>query len=401
MRNAAKLLRQLCRISFQPRALDGRAALLPTTSMARGLCVFINRLALSAGLATFWVCTAESQQQATVAGVVRDSAGVSLADVEVSAGQLRARTDARGGYRLTGVEPGTVLFSARRLGFKPVTQLLPLAPGEVRQLDVRLMVAAALLADVDVTARREAYDSRLAGFNARSKQHIGHFVTRERIDRANSTRVSDMLREVPGVRVGPPSNQGRSIRLRGAMCPPLVYVDGFPATAGEFDLDMIDLQSVEGIEVYAGMASVPAVFNAPRELDRCGVIAVWSRPSRAKRGDSRAAAPEELAEAYTRDDVDVAAQPDSGNAAPVYPDSLFRAQVSGKVVVEFVVDTLGAVELESIEVLASSDSLFTLAVREALGRARFVPARRQGRGVRQIVQYPFVFSPALARHPEL
>ena len=176
-------------------------------------------------------------------------------------------------------------------------------------------------------------------------------------------------------------------------------MDGFPATAGEFDVDMIDLQSIEGIEVYAGMASVPAVFTAPRDLDRCGVIAVWSRPSRPKRSELRPREPEVL-EAYTADDVDVVARPDSASASPVYPDSLFRGGIAGKVVVEFVVDTLGAVEPESIEVLASSDSLFTEAVRDALIRAHFVPARRKGRGVRQIVQYPFVFSPTLAQHPE-
>jgi TonB family protein len=212
-----------------------------------------------------------------------------------------------------------------------------------------------------------------------------------------------MLREIPGVRIGPVTNQGRAIRLRGATCPPLVFVDGFPATAGEFDVDMIDLVTVEGIEVYSGMATVPPEFLGPRDLDRCGVIAIWSRPSRAKArpGGSAGAAPSaaDTASLYMRDEVDVAARPDSGNVGPTYPDSLYRAQVRGQVVVEFVVDTLGLVELASIEVLVSSDPLFTAAVRDALARAKFVPARRGGQRARQLVQYPFVFSPSLATRP--
>jgi TonB family protein len=211
-----------------------------------------------------------------------------------------------------------------------------------------------------------------------------------------------MLREIPGVRIGPVSNQGRAIRLRGATCPPLVFVDGFPATAGEFDVDMIDLVTVEGIEVYSGMATVPPEFLGPRDLDRCGVIAIWSRPSRAKARPGGAMPPTKGADTaalYMRGEVDVAARPDSGNVGPTYPDSLYRAQVRGQVVVEFVVDTLGAVELASIEVLVSSDPLFTAAVRDALARAKFVPARRGGQRARQLVQYPFVFSPALANRP--
>jgi len=65
----------------------------------------------------------------------------------------------------------------------------------------------------------------------------------------------------------------------------MFYLDGFPATSGPMDLDMIDLSGVEGIEVYAGMTSIPAEFMGVVGGEQCGVIAVWSRPTRPRRRD--------------------------------------------------------------------------------------------------------------------
>ena len=352
---------------------------------------------------------AEAQRRtATVAGVVRDSLGTSIAgvDVAVSGSGLHSRTDESGVYRIVGLLPGPATLTARRLGFAPFAQRLMLDGGEDRTVDIRLAVLAEMLSAVQVTAPHEVYDARLAGFNARSKQQVGHFVTRERIDRANSTVLSDMLREIPGVLMAPARGGGRSIRLRGANCAPLVFFDGTPASAGEFDIDMIDLKGVEGIEVYSGSATVPPEFLSARSLDRCGVIAIWSRPARPRarwvehREPADTAVVVDTASLFTRDRVDETARLDSGSMVPSYPDTLYRLGVSGKVVVEFVVDTTGAVEPKSIDVLASSDPLFTLAVREALERARFEPARAGGRRVRQMVQMPFAFAPGGPSGPD-
>ena len=347
------------------------------------------------------VHAAQSQRAASVSGTVTDSAGRPLAAVEVrlTGAGIRASTDDRGSYHLTGLASGPGTLTARKLGFTPHARTMQLVAGQEHRVDIELAAAVEVLAGMSVVAAPEVYDPRLAGFNARLQMRVGHFVTRERIERANSTTLSDMLRELPGVRIGPVRNQGRAIRLRGASCAPLVFVDGFPASAGEFDVDMIDLQSVEGIEVYAGLGSIPAEFSGPRDLARCGVIAIWSAPSRSRRRPAeRAKAPTdslqipEMSDVFTRDEVDVAARLDSGAIGPRYPDSLFAAKTPGKVVVEFVVNTAGTVELATIDVLASSHPLFTLAVRAALKEAHFSPATARGRKVRQYVQLPYSFS---------
>lgn len=80
------------------------------------------------------------------------------------------------------------------------------------------------------------------------------------------------------------------------------------------------------------------------------------------------------------------------NPVPNYPSLLVSAGVEGSVVMNFVVDTTGAVEKQSIVVLHSSHALFEKAVRDALVRMRFTPAQMRGRKARQLVEQTFTFA---------
>ncbi len=90
--------------------------------------------------------------------------------------------------------------------------------------------------------------------------------------------------------------------------------------------------------------------------------------------------------------VEKAVSPQPGNAAPKYPDMLRTANVGGEVLVQFVVDTLGAADMSSFKVLKTSHDLFTASVRGALPTMHFFPAQVGGRKVKQLVQMPFQFS---------
>lgn len=82
-----------------------------------------------------------------------------------------------------------------------------------------------------------------------------------------------------------------------------------------------------------------------------------------------------------------------GNAPePKYPASLRAAGIEGRVVVQFVVDTLGRAELGDLQVVESPHPLFVDAVRSALARYRFTIGEAAGRKVRTRVQLPFVFT---------
>ena len=82
--------------------------------------------------------------------------------------------------------------------------------------------------------------------------------------------------------------------------------------------------------------------------------------------------------------------------SPQYPAALRDAKIEGELLVQFVVDTSGLVELQTFKVLRSSDERFSEAVRLAVPGFRFTPAvHRDGRRVKQLTQRPFAF--ALAR----
>ena len=82
-----------------------------------------------------------------------------------------------------------------------------------------------------------------------------------------------------------------------------------------------------------------------------------------------------------------------GSTGPQYPADLREAKVEGEVLVQFVVDTAGTVELGSFKVLRPGDARFHEAIKVALPGFRFSPARlKDGRKVRMLVQQPFAFA---------
>jgi protein TonB len=82
-----------------------------------------------------------------------------------------------------------------------------------------------------------------------------------------------------------------------------------------------------------------------------------------------------------------------GHAAePRYPASLRDAGLQGRVVVQFVVDTLGRPEMGDVQVVEATHPLFVDAVRTALARYRFTPGEAGGHSVRTRVQIPFQFT---------
>lgn len=76
---------------------------------------------------------------------------------------------------------------------------------------------------------------------------------------------------------------------------------------------------------------------------------------------------------------------------PRYPATLRSAGVEGRVLAEFVVDTLGRAELGTLRFPELASPLFGDAVRDALARYRFVPGEIAGRKVRTRVAVPFEF----------
>jgi TonB family protein len=346
---------------------------------------------------------AAAQGLGSVHGVVRDSLGgaVMSASVSIDDSLMRTSTDSAGAYRITGIGPGSAVLRVRRLGYHPASVPITIVSGSELEANVELSPVPEQLAPVEVRRRPEVYESRLAGFNERKSKHVGYFVTREKLDRMNSARFVDALRDMPGVSLRTLRGGIATVSLRGSRCAPVFYMDGFPARAGVMDLDMIDLSGVEGIEVYAGMSSIPAQFMSVAGGETCGVIAVWSRPFRPKSRKQEPISHETLERlvveqtVYTADQVTQPATPmGRGLPVPVYPESLYHAGVPGRVVAEFIVGEDGRIEDGSVAIASATHADFATAVRSALEGVVFRPALLDGNRVRQVVQVPFSFDPS-------
>jgi outer membrane biosynthesis protein TonB len=94
---------------------------------------------------------------------------------------------------------------------------------------------------------------------------------------------------------------------------------------------------------------------------------------------------------FTSYEVDQIAEALFVGSGPIYPSELAKKRVEGLVIAQYVVDTTGWADTSSVNILQSSNPLFTNSVRAALGMMRFKPARIQKQAVRQMVQQSFIF----------
>ena len=337
----------------------------------------------------------------TIAGVVRDSAGARLvgADLSVAGTTHRAISDAAGGFRFIGMPAGSAVLRVRRLGYRATSVLVTVEPGRTGSITVTLALLPRELDPVLVEASRQPAVRYLQGFYERRSKGHGYFITRDQISTRQWSDMTDVLRSlVPAVRISSSRMARNAVRLRGSRCAPLVWLDGAPAMAGEFDLDVISPETVSGIEIYPGPATVPVEFRSTRGLEACGVIVVWSRVDSPEPRDRQRRAPRKTADStlavrvYNADEVDSGARVDStGISQPFYPDSLYAFRVGGEVVAQFVVDTTGQVLLDTFTAVSSTHPAFTEAVRRSLRHSKFQPATLAGRRVRQVMVLPYRF----------
>jgi hypothetical protein len=189
-----------------------------------------------------------------------------------------------------------VRLQVRRLSYKPnTTPVLHFDDHKFFQLEVRLDPDAILLAPLEVVAWSKVEPSPfLESFKERVETGNGYYITRADVEARRPMYTTDLLRDVPGLTlIGSGSGlhpmvsvSGRSTTTQmGGNCPTQIWIDGFllnrrtiggagPTQDFRID-DAVSPGSIEGIEVYRGLSSVPAEFL--NEDARCGVIAIWTR----------------------------------------------------------------------------------------------------------------------------
>ncbi|HEX6941708.1 MAG TPA: carboxypeptidase regulatory-like domain-containing protein [Gemmatimonadaceae bacterium] len=346
-----------------------------------------------------------------IRGLVRDSGGLAIIGAQVTfpGTSLVAETDDSGRFELAKVRPGMLSLRFRRVGYQPDTVDLLVLAGKTVPLEVTLSRLMVSLTPVVVTGRAELTGWR-AGFYQRKDVAAGHFFTSEDIERRNPSNMSDMFRMIPGVTVQPSMGMIRNqLRFRGNRgCAPLTWLDGSPLAAGEFDIDALSPRSIEAFEVYTGSIVPPRFSVSPGIGPRtCGAIVIWSKEGQKrprKPAPNAASTASQIAklvderQIFTAAQVDITARQDSTRPVkPLYPDALFEAQVSGTVMVEFIVTSTGEVDPDRISVVFATHPGFVDTVKRALEDAVYVPAVRGGYPVHQVVLHEFQFVPGDGR----
>jgi protein TonB len=159
-----------------------------------------------------------------------------------------------------------------------------------------------------------------------------------------------------------------------------------PATARQSGVPTVAPPTLKEIRVeipsppVIGIPRDPALSFGPVDMVGPGVLRdAFQRPP----ADGRA---------YSQHLVERAVIPAVDNPQPEYPATLRAAMIEGSVVLQFVVDSTGRVEPQSVSVLRPAHSLFIDSARRWLTRTRYTPAQIGGRPVRQLVQQELVFS---------
>jgi hypothetical protein len=248
----------------------------------------------------------EAQSQARhLSGVVRDSTGRGIDGAEVSAPSEGARTtsNAAGEFSLSLSTQGVLTILARRIGFNPGELTVNVDTLSNGKIEFILMPEAAVLPEIEVKgrlAKPAAYagTTKYDDFFRRRRAGFGTFITREQIERINAFHAFEILRSVPGIAVTPQGGDASATRLRFARCSgpsanAEVYIDGnrqiqrdsvaLPGFAYKIGgawgsriavpLSQISAHEIEMIEVFRGVAEIPAELND----NACAVIMIWTR----------------------------------------------------------------------------------------------------------------------------
>lgn len=208
----------------------------------------------------------------TGAGV--SEAQVSFRFVDLAAGEERAAwagpTDDTGFFETDRLPAGRYSLTVEALGYGFARDSVELTGARVVDVRVEVSPRPLELPPLVVVSRRR---SRLetAGFYERRRAGQGYTLTREEVEAHQPSRVTDVFRMVPGVRLVRPRGGGDPlVQFRG--CYADVALDGVPLQ-GPVALDQIlTVNDIEAVEVHSG-----TFFPTRPGVRSCGTVMIWTR----------------------------------------------------------------------------------------------------------------------------
>ena len=231
---------------------------------------------------------------------------VAAAAVSVAERQAAVDTNRRGRFVLTGLPVGEYELSVRHLGYAPFTHPVRVTQGVTTEVEIGLTPDPVEMEPIVATASRPRR-LEMKGFYERKYwgelSGGGTFYTADDIARRSPLRITHMIAEAPGVKLAGCTLRGHGCKLYStrasvgaerAGCEMAAYIDGLPVMRGttkrwsltsggsmgsinsnESLNDFVMPAEIAGVEVYMGLASLPAEFGG--HANRCGVVLVWTK----------------------------------------------------------------------------------------------------------------------------
>lgn len=213
-----------------------------------------------------------------------------LRDDDTVAGAI---TGLDGAFSITDVRPGEYRLRTQHIGYQSVTSpVFRVRSEDALMVELRAAVTAVPLAPLTiVSGRRPVLNARkleIVGFYERMSSWgetglgFGHFLQPADLDNRRATRVSDLLRDLPGVYVEGAGGRSQTILMRSVTniskrrCEPAIYLDGLMLRLdpGESIDALVTAESVSAIEVYPGI-NKPGEFGQMID-DACGALVLWT-----------------------------------------------------------------------------------------------------------------------------
>lgn len=242
----------------------------------------------------------------TLRGVVADSisgAPIVNATVIVVGSGTTGVTNPRGTFELTLTHGPSLVLQFHGDGYRSMEVEIDFPNEHVAEVDLGTIPLPPVALPLDsLVVEGVAGTADLAEFRERRGRGVGHFITEADVAKQKPTRVSQLFRSIPSVKLRCRGGSGcivtserqirQSIRIDlpsprdtlatefsnpadtlGTDCPIPVYVDGVPRT--DMDVDALAPDDIAGIEIYTG-ALAPAKYRG----NNCGLILIWSKGRR-------------------------------------------------------------------------------------------------------------------------
>jgi hypothetical protein len=212
---------------------------------------------------------------ARLSGNVRNAHGKPIggALLTLRGSGVSASSNEDGSFSLAGLLAGTQTLEVRSVGYAPKNVAVDLFSNQPRAITVTLDERVDVLEDVTVYGKRRQR-RELVNFLERRKNGIGHFMTREDIEKQHRIFVTDLFRSFAGIRVtnGLTPEYDTILFSRGitGVCKPALYIDGVLVIEPAHINTILRPYDIAAVEIYKASEA-----PAPYQTRGCGTILVW------------------------------------------------------------------------------------------------------------------------------